>query len=326
MRGGQLILTVTRECNLRCSYCPTAKSGWPSLSAEDAEAAVSLFAARYGGGDIKLFGGEPLLVPEVVKAAMEKARDDARIRRVYLSTNGLGLDAEWLDYLRDYPKGVLTISLDGKPEDHRRLRRALPQVGDSYEHVVSLLPELRRVPRVVVTQTIAPATAKRAAENFRHLRELGFWRFNFLPGYYVPWKATQLDSLEAAFTEIASDVRGAWSNGERLYVRNLFTWAPTAFFNTGLVVDADRSIHPSNVGLSGALEELLGETRVGDLDEPPTPERLEAKALEVNTMLERALPEHILTSTQAADAALSRFCRGLYPDYLRQRARRRRVA
>ena len=90
----QLILTVTRDCNLRCSYCPTAKDGWPSLTERDADTAVSLFASRYGGGDIKLFGGEPLLVPDVVRAAMEAARDDERIRRVYLSTNGLGLDAE----------------------------------------------------------------------------------------------------------------------------------------------------------------------------------------------------------------------------------------
>ena len=156
-----LVLTVTRECNLRCSYCPTAKDGWPSLSVQDAEGAVDLFARRYGGGDVKLFGGEPLLVPEVVRGAMEAARNRPEIRRVYLSTNGLGLDSAWLDYLSHYPKGVLTISMDGLPEDHRRLRRALPQAGDSYAHVVSLMPALRRVPRVVVTQTIAPRKSDR---------------------------------------------------------------------------------------------------------------------------------------------------------------------
>ena len=59
-----LILTVTRRCNLRCSYCPTVKDGWPSLSVDDALEAIALFTERYGGGDIKLFGGEPLLVPE----------------------------------------------------------------------------------------------------------------------------------------------------------------------------------------------------------------------------------------------------------------------
>ena len=70
---GNLILTVTRACNLRCSYCPTAKDGWPSLTESDARRAVALFAERYGGGHIKMFGGEPLLVPDVVQAAMDEA-------------------------------------------------------------------------------------------------------------------------------------------------------------------------------------------------------------------------------------------------------------
>lgn len=318
----QLILTVTRACNLRCAYCPTAKDGWPSLTEADARRAVALFAERYGGGDIKLFGGEPLLVPDVVRAAMDEARARPEIHRVYLSTNGLGLDTEWIDYVGGHDKAILTLSLDGRPEDHRALRRALPGVADSYEHVVSLLPELTRLSRLVVTQTIAPKTAGRAADNFRHLRELGLWRFNFLPGYYVPWKDEQLVALSEAFVAIANDIRGCWERGERLYVRNLFTRAPTPFFNTGLVVDADRTIHPSNVGLSGSLEELLSETQVGTLDDPPTADALAERAAAINGLLEERLPPRVWSSTLAADAALTRFCEGLYPAYFAHRERR----
>jgi hypothetical protein len=322
-RAGTLILTVTRACNLRCAYCPTAKDGWPSLTPDDARRAVALFAGRYGGGDIKMFGGEPLLVPNVVRAAMEAARDEPRIRRVYLSTNALGLDGDWLTYLRGYPKGVLTISMDGAPEDHRRLRRALPGIADTYDHVVSLMPELLRTPRVVVTQTIAPATSGRAADNFRHLRTLGFWRFNLLPGYYIPWNDDQLARLERSFAAIGDQIEAAWARGERLYLRNLFTWAPTPFFNTGLVVDADRTIHPSNIGLSGALDDTRARTVCGTLDDPPSPDALAAKAREVNPLLEQVLPPRAWASTQAVDAQLSALCRRLYPAYRRDRARRR---
>ena len=202
----QLILTVTRACNLRCSYCPTAKDGWPSLSPDDATAAVRLFVEQYGGGDIKLFGGEPLLVPDVVRAAMEAARKDDRIRRVYLSTNGLPLDAEWLGYMRAYDKGVLTISLDGRRQDNRRHRRALPQVPDAYDHLIALLPELLRTPRVVITQTIAPSSAGSAHDNFLHLLSLGFWRFNFLPGYYIPWRDEQIRALRESMDAMADSI------------------------------------------------------------------------------------------------------------------------
>ena len=318
-----MILTVTRACNLRCSYCPTAKDGWPSLSTTDAERAVTLFADRFGGGDIKLFGGEPLLVPDVVRAAMDAAKNNTRIGRVYLSTNGLGLDDEWLAYLREHPKAVLTISMDGRAEDHRRHRLALANVPDAYDHLMALLPKLLQTPRVVITQTIAPSVAVRAAENFAHLRSLGLWRFNLLPGYYIPWRDEQLAQLRRALFDVREQVVASWRAGERLYLRNLFTWAPTPFFNSGLVVDADRTIHPSNLGLSGPLEELLGQTRVGDLDHPPTPEALRAKGEQVNGLLASALPERTWSSTLAVDRELTRFCRSLYGEYARYRMRRR---
>ncbi|MFT7624152.1 MAG: hypothetical protein ACI9WU_003339 [Myxococcota bacterium] len=320
---GALILTVTRACNLRCSYCPTVKEGWPSLSIADAKRALTLFVERYGGGDIKLFGGEPLLVPEVVEAVFRMGAELPGIRRIYLSTNGLGLSTEWLERVRDNPKAVLTLSMDGAPDDHRRLRRALDGVPDAYDHIMGLLPELLATPRVVVTQTIAPGTAARAAANFDHLRSLGFKRFNLLPGYYLPWREEQLAELQTGFDGIAATVRAAWTAGDYVYLRNLFTRAATPFFNAGLVVDADRRIHPTNVGLSGSLANLLDRTTVGTLDDPPTPEALAERGAAVNALLQAELPERVWQSTLAVDAQLTGFCRELYPDYVAFRAARR---
>ena len=277
---------------------------------------MSLFAREYGGGAIKLFGGEPLLRPKVVRAAMEEARNQPSIRWVYLSTNGLGLDQEWLEYLKTYPKGILTISLDGRPEDHRSERVAVnAAVPDAYDHILSIKQSLLKTPRVVITQTIAPARAHSADENLEHLLDLGFWRFNFLPGYYIPWTATELKDLDHAFSQMSARIQARWRRGAKTYVRNLFTWAPTPFFNTGLVVDADRSIHPSNIGLSGALDHLRDQTAVGTLDVPPTPDALRERTEEVNRILESSLAPEVLNSTRAVDEKLSDFCRKLYPHW-----------
>jgi uncharacterized Fe-S cluster-containing radical SAM superfamily protein len=321
--NGPLILTVTRQCDLRCSYCPTVKDGWPSLSIADGRGAVRLFADQYGGGDIKLFGGEPLLVPDVIRAVFEEARDRPEIRWVYLSTNGLGLTEEWLSFLADYPKAILTVSLDGRPQDNRRFRKtAKAGVPDAYDHVMSLRKALLKTPRVVITQTIPPAAAEQAVENFQHLLDLGFWRFNLLPGYYLPWRESQLNALRKSFSDIASLMESRWAAGTRFYLRNLFTWAPTPFFNTGLVVDSDRTIHPSNVGLSGQLDGLRGRTQVGDLDNPPSLARLSARAEEVEGFLKEELSAHVWASTQAVDAALSELCERLYPAFVAYKKRR----
>ena len=318
-----LILTLTRACNLRCAYCPTAKAGGPSLDIDQALSALRLFSGRFGGGDVKLFGGEPLLEPQVVRAVIDAASTDPGIRRVYLSTNGLGLDRSWLRRVAREPKLVLTISLDGRPDDHRRLRRPLDgAVPDAYDHVMSLLDPLLATPRVVITQTIAPSAASAALANFDHLRSLGFHRFNLLPGYFLPWSAVQLEQLDQGLAGIAERARGRWAQGRRLYLRNLFTWSPTPFFNQGLVVDSDGTLHSSNAALTGQLERLAPYTRVGSLDEPPTVSQLVASGRRTNEVLARELAAPIWDSTLAVDGLLSRFCESLYPHWIEARRRR----
>ncbi len=311
-----LILVVTRRCDLRCAYCPTVKDGEPDLGADDARRAIALFVERYGGGDAKLFGGEPLLVPEVVKAAVDAAPSEVN---VYLSTNGTHLDEHWIAWLHAHPSVTLTLSLDGVARDHDGLRRGSP----SHDRVVALLPRLLGLPRFVVTQTIAPSTAARAADNFAYLRSLGVRRFNLLPGYYLPWRPEQLEALNQSFSAIAAAFERAWAAGERLYLRNLFVRAPVAFYNTGFVVDSDRRIYANNLILAGNLDHLRERFALGTLDAPPAAEALVAAGQEAGGFLHDTLGEHVMQSTAAADAALTRLCNRLYPAYF---ARRERLA
>ena len=317
-----LILIVTRGCNLRCSYCPTVKQGWPNLTTDDISKALEIFDRTFGGGEIKIFGGEPLLVPEQVRHTIRQAQKIPSISKIYLSTNGLGLDLDWIAFLRKQSKVILTISMDGRPDDHRKMRKALPGVADTYAHILTLKKPLLSLPKLVITQTIAPALSYHAAENFAHLCELGFRKFNFLPGYFIPWRAKQLQALRTNFAQMRKWIEHSWRNGKYLYVRNLFIQAPTPFFNTGLIVDADRSIHPSNLGLSGSLDGLRGKTKVGDIDHPPTPEELAEASLRTNQLIQDALPEKIWNSTLAADAELTRFCRQLWPAFVKYRKTR----
>ncbi|MBT3220698.1 MAG: hypothetical protein HN348_16550, partial [Proteobacteria bacterium] len=215
------------------------------------------------------------------------------------------------------------ISLDGGPEYMRKYRRSPKGTVDPYDHLMALLPELMATPRVVVSQTIAPSGANEAASNFEHLRSLGFWRFNLLPGYFLPWRRQQLVALRQSFAAIREHIVEAWRNKQRFYLRNLFTWAPTPFVNTGLVVDADRSIHPSNASLCGLLADLHRHTRLGSLDNPPSEDSLRQASALMPDLLRRHLSEEIWSSTLAADAELSRLCRSLYGEYGEFRAWRK---
>ncbi len=257
-------------------------------------------------------------MPDVVHAVIGAAPPNVSM---YVSTNGTQLTPAWLEILRKYPHVTLTLSLDGRARDHDGLRRGAKQVATSHADALRILPELLTLPRFVVTQTIAPSTAARAAENFRYLLSLGIRRFNLLPGYYLPWTADQLSALENAFQEIATEFQQAWQRGDRLYLRNLFTRAPTPFYNTGMVVDSDRRIYPSNLILAGALDHLRDALALGNLDQPPSREQLEQAAQRVPAQLAANLPPRVLESTYAVDGALTRLCNSLYPAYFERRAR-----
>ncbi len=312
-----LILTITRRCNLRCAYCPTVKDGVPDLSADDARRAIDLFLARHGGGDIKLFGGEPLLRSDVVEAVIHHVSNVSDVS-LYVSTNGTRFTDERIALFQSNPRVTLTLSLDGDARDHDGLRRPLPGEAASFAEIERWLPALLTLPRFVVTQTVAPSTAARAAANFRFLRGLGVRRFNLLPGYYLPWSPAQLHALEESFAVIGDTFRAAWARGDRLYLRNLFTRAPTAFFNTGFVVDSDGRIHASNLVLAEAVGDR---TVVGTLDAPPTPEALAAAAEKVPALLAEVYPERVLASTNAVDRLLTNLCERLYPAFFEMRGR-----
>ncbi len=171
----------------------------------------------------------------------------------------------------------------------------------------------RVAPRLVLTQTIAPATARRAAENFSHLRGLGS-ALNLLPGYYIPWKDAQLADLKTGRRPSLPHSTGRPGQREsrstcatsspgrpRPSSTPAWSWTPTA--------DPPQQYRPV-----GALDESRSATVCGDLDHPPEPAALAAKAQEINGLLERTVAPLAWQSTQAVDAALTAMVQGLYPD------------
>ena len=103
-RLGQLILQVTQQCNLRCSYCTysgiyegnrTHSSNW--MSFETAKKAIDFFfdhnidSAKVPVG---FYGGEPLLAFDLIVQCIEYIEDKIEGREIQfgLTTNGTLLE------------------------------------------------------------------------------------------------------------------------------------------------------------------------------------------------------------------------------------------
>lgn len=110
------LFLVNRGCNLRCRFCDL----WDRPEQVPTDRALALLdeAAAIGTKVVVFTGGEPLLHPDL-PALVARAR--ARGMAVNVTTNGILLDRH-LDALVDAGVDSLSISIDGLPDTHDRLR------------------------------------------------------------------------------------------------------------------------------------------------------------------------------------------------------------
>ncbi len=188
-----LELMVTHACNMRCRYC------YGNDEHEDWQEAHHLYGADESGmrwevaqqgidflldasGTAKevsviFFGGEPLLefelIQKVVRYARNRAKEHGKRVNFSLSSNGLGLTDEVVEFLVVHRIGC-QISIDGPALIHDENRRLASGKG-SYKQVMQGVKRLlaKRPGRVPARVTVAKDQAN-LPEVADHLLNLGF--------------------------------------------------------------------------------------------------------------------------------------------------------
>ncbi len=130
---GQLTLSVSEQCNLRCGYCPHGHElGWirshqdERMSPSVARKAVREFLTRSRDVEtpsISFYGGEPLLEFDLIREIVDLVRREGPCDdyRFIIDTNGTLLSEEVCAFI--VTEGVhLQISLDGPTDIHDRHR------------------------------------------------------------------------------------------------------------------------------------------------------------------------------------------------------------
>ncbi len=127
-----MCLHVAHTCNLNCSYCFASQGKYQGdralMSFETGKRAFDFLVANSGTRrnlEVDFFGGEPLMNFEVVKQLVEYARkiekEHNKNFRFTLTTNGVLLDDDVIDYLNKEMCNVV-LSLDGRKEIHDHFR------------------------------------------------------------------------------------------------------------------------------------------------------------------------------------------------------------
>lgn len=146
-----LCLHVSHACDLTCSYCFAGQGRFngPSalMSLDVGKRAIDFLIENSGTRhnlEVDFFGGEPLLnfdvVKDIVKYARTREKETGKNFRFTLTTNGMGIDDEVIDFANRECHNVV-LSLDGRREIHDRERKTQGGKG-SYDIIVPKFQKL----------------------------------------------------------------------------------------------------------------------------------------------------------------------------------------
>ena len=148
----QLIIQLTQNCNLRCSYCPYM-GGYDnrtysnkSINLETIRKGIDYILSHSQNTkqiSVGFYGGEPLLEMSLLKQAVEYIEEvkEGRTIRLNLTTNGTLLSDDNVEYFMEKNIRVL-LSLDGAREYHNA-HRVFPNGEGSFDIIMEKLKHIK---------------------------------------------------------------------------------------------------------------------------------------------------------------------------------------
>ena len=233
---GTMVLNVTNQCNLACTYCyeygedkivDTDNGKQPKfMSLETAKASVDFMLKEAGeakSAHLTFFGGETLLnfnvLKETIPYARQRAAELGKDVDFSLTTNATLLKPEVIKYLVENQVGV-TISFDGPPEVQNKFRVFHNGTG-SYDIVAPKIKELlqKHRSRPVGARVTLTGGNLDVRTIYRHLtEEFGFREVGFAPVTTSSKREYALDEqgydqMLTQFTALAEEFRDAAIEG-----------------------------------------------------------------------------------------------------------------
>lgn len=141
-----MCLHVAHDCNLRCTYCFASTGdfggGRKLMSLDIGQRAVD-FLIKHSKNrknlEIDFFGGEPLMNMETVKQIVAYARNKEKLHnkifRFTITTNGVLLNDEYIDFLNKEMHNIV-LSIDGRKEINDKIRPRVDGTG-CYDAIIN---------------------------------------------------------------------------------------------------------------------------------------------------------------------------------------------
>jgi radical SAM protein with 4Fe4S-binding SPASM domain len=210
---------VTGDCPRKCGYCFVPRTLGTMTETEVDHGLQLLSDLAPAKADILIYGGEPLLKPEIVLRIIRGSGDD---RNLCLATGGWDVSREVAHALAER-NGFVIVSIDGASEVHNELRPL--SEGDSYRSAVRTFHAFRDAGcRVGISLTVTKGNAPRVREDFGSLMETLKPDDMGLNAWMHPKPGRDSNPFEARWEDVFDAVTGCLSDAlsAGMYVEQLF--------------------------------------------------------------------------------------------------------
>lgn len=195
-----LSLTVTENCNFRCSYCPEIKSG-RSMTFSTARKALLFFLPRLAGSyGLGFYGGEPLLAFGLIKKVVSLAEglegETGKKPRFSLTTNGSLISTEAARFFARHGFGII-VSCDGLAQGKTRKKGSLPEVTAGIRRLLA-----HPGASIEVNSVFTPETVGLLGGSARRFLEMGVPSLRISFDGSLLWTKASLVRLEREMAEL----------------------------------------------------------------------------------------------------------------------------
>jgi uncharacterized protein len=203
----KVTLVLNHACNLRCGYCYTGRKFDRPMSLEVAKRAIALGLdqVKQGWLLVAFFGGEPLLEPELLEAAVEETLARCAERKVKpyftVSTNATLLSPKRVALLTRHKFNV-QVSLDGGARSQDAMRRFANGRSSFARAAEGLQRVLAAGLTVKVVSVVDPGNVGHLSDGLEQLAGLGARAVHYSPNYLAAWSEQGRADFERALTDL----------------------------------------------------------------------------------------------------------------------------
>ena len=189
----KVIISLTKGCNLGCSYCFVDKTSKNYLKvSEIKEKIIKVLGDNSKVDSITFFGGEPLLRYDAIVDLVNFINNlKKRKMHYYINTNATLINKEMISFFKRNNISI-GISLDGDRETNDFFRKWADKknkkldVPSSYD-IINKKDNILRKINPDVTMVITSKTYPFLLNNFRHIVDRGFKRIKINPDINHTW-------------------------------------------------------------------------------------------------------------------------------------------